>query len=267
MILLLRHRLPGWPAFVQLHLVLVALLVSLVLAARRFPAAHAWYPLMMPLVTFPEVAHLNHLFVDAWQDHRLLAFEAWVFPEPPTVWLRRFASPLVTEILQAGYLSYFVLLLIVAGVLRRRADQGQFHGVIAASVLSYLLCYGVFVLVPMEGPVHTLRHLNSIPITGGPFHAAVTFVQRAGVHGNAFPSAHVAGAMPPLLFAWRYAPRLAAWLTPFVVLLCIGAVYDWYHYASDVMAGILVGTAASWLVMAIQRRPAWARRLNLFPAP
>ena len=113
--------------------------------------------------------------------------------------------PLVAELFQVGYLSYFLLLVIVAGVFRRRGREAPFRGVIAASVLAYLFCYVVFLAWPMEGPVHTLRHLAGPPPAGGPFHALVLLVQRAGVHGNAFPSAHVAGALPPLVFAWRYA--------------------------------------------------------------
>lgn len=263
LILLLRHRVPGWPAVLALHLVSTALVLWLVLNARRFPTAHAWYPLAAPILTFEEVAQLNFLFVDGWRDHYLLAFEAWLFPEPPTVWLSHFASPLVTEVLQLGYFSYFLLLMIVGGVLYRRADQAPFFGVMAASVLSYMLCYAVFVTFPAEGPAHTLRHLHTVPLTGGPFHWMVSFIQQAGVHGNAFPAAHVAGPVAALVFAWRYAPRLAAWLTSLAVLLCIAAVYDRYHYASDVFAGIPVGAAAACFVIFAQARPHWARRLNI----
>jgi membrane-associated phospholipid phosphatase len=263
LILLLRHRVPGWPAFLQLHLVFIALVSALVVGARRFPTAHAWYPLVMPVVTFTEVAQLNFLLVDRWRDPYLLAFESRIFPEPPTVWLSRFASPLVTEILEFGYFSYFFILIGVAGVLYRRVDKAPFFGVMAATVLGYMLCYVVFVTFPTEGPAHTLRHLHTVPLPGGPIHGLVMFVQRAGVHGNAFPSAHVAGAVVPLIFAFRYLPRLAVWLTPVFVLLCIGAVYDRYHYASDVIAGIPVGAAAAYFVMFAQARPRWARRLNI----
>jgi membrane-associated phospholipid phosphatase len=266
LILLLRHRVPGWPVFLTTHLVFIALVVLLVLTARRLQFAHAWYPLLMPLLTFQEVAKLNFLLVDHWRDEHLLTLEAWLFRDPPTVWLGRFASPLVTEILELGYVSYFFLLILVAGMLYRRGDKAPFFGVMAATVLGYMLCYIVFITFPTEGPAHTLRHLHTVPLTGGPFHAIVTFVQNAGVHGNAFPSAHVAGAVVPLLFAWRYAPALAAWMTPLVLLLCVGAVRDRYHYASDIVGGILVGAAAACVVMAAQARPAWARRLNILPA-
>ncbi len=249
LIVLLRHRVPGWPALLALHLAFIAAVSALVLGARRFPGAHAWYPLAMPLFTFPEVARLNFLLVDGWRDAYLLAFEARLFPQPPTVWMGTFSSPLTSEILQIGYLSYFVTLILVAATLYRRLDKRPFFGVMAASVLGYMICYVIFVTFPTEGPAHTLRHLHTVPLPDGPFRSLVTFAQRAGVHGNAFPSAHVVGAVAPLVFAWRYAPRLAIWLTPLVILLCVGAVYDRYHYVSDVVAGIPIGAAAAWFVM------------------
>ncbi|MBA3231451.1 MAG: phosphatase PAP2 family protein [Acidobacteria bacterium] len=238
LILVLRHRVPGWDVLLPLHGAMLVLLAALVLNARRLPTAHAWYPLAMPLLLFHEVAHLSFLFANDWRDHYVLAFEAWLFPEPPTVWLGRHATLLATEVLQIGYLSYYGMLVVVATVLYRRNDPAPFAGVMAGTVLAYMLCYAIFIAFPTEGPAHTLRHLHTEPLPGGPLYGAVRFLQQGGVHGNAFPSAHVAGAMVPLLFAWRYAPRLAAWLAPLILLMCGAAVYDRYHNAVDVMAGI-----------------------------
>ena len=263
LVVLQRHRIPDWPAFLALHVAGLCVVAGGVQASRRLPWLHAWYPVLMPLATFPEIARLNLMFADAWRDAPLLAAEAWLFPEPPTFWLRRIVPPLVAELLQIGYLSYFLLLVIVAGVLWHRGQDAPFRGVIAASVLAYMLCYVVFLAAPMEGPVHTLRHLTGPPPFDGPFHALVRLVQRAGVHGNAFPSAHVAGALPPLIFAWRHLPRLGAVVTLLVALMGLGAVYDGYHYASDVVAGVAVGAAAAAIVVAVQRSPEWARRLHL----
>lgn len=249
LIVVQRHRVAGWPAFLVLHLVGIAGIVMLAARSRRWPTAHAWYPLAMPILLFEEVAALNFLLVDGWRDHVILAFEAWLFDVPPTVWLGQWASPALSEVLAIGYFSYFLILIVVAAVLDRRAERGPFFGVMAASVLSYLVCYAVFIAFPTEGPARTLRHLHTTALSGGPFWSLVSFIQaNAGVHGNAFPSAHAAGAVAALVFAWRYTPKLAAWLTPPVVLMCIGAVYLRYHYASDVMAGILVGVGAAWIV-------------------
>ena len=261
-IVLLRHRVPGWTAYVMLHAIVIALIAALVYFSRRLPAAHAWYPLLLPIIAFPEAAQLHDLFVDQWRDSYILALEGAVFSEPPTVWLPRIQSPLFSEILQTGYLSYFLFLPVVAAILYRRPDKAPFFGVMAATVLGYLTCYVVFLTFPTEGPAHTLRQVHTQPLPGGPLHSAVLFLQKAGTHGNAFPSAHAVGAVVPVIFAWRHVRTLVPWLLPLLVLMCVGAVYDRYHYASDMIGGVLIGVAAAAFIMAMQSHPRWARVLN-----
>ena len=256
-IVVLWHRVPGWEAYVTLHALLVALILTLASWSRRLPHAHAWYPLLLPIIAFPEAAQLRDLFVDEWRDGFLLAIEAAVFSEPPTVWLGRFTSTLVSEVLQAGYLSYFLFLPIVAAVLYPRADKTPFFDVMAATTLGYLTCYVIFLTFPTEGPAHTLRHLHTQPLPDGPLRSAVMFVQRAGTHGNAFPSAHVVGAVVPVIFAWRHVPKLVPWLLPLLALMGVGAVYDRYHYASDIIAGAVIGVTCAVFVVIVQPNQGW----------
>lgn len=224
---------------------------------------HDWYPMAMFIVCFEEVSRLSFALRDGWQDHYLLALESRIFATPPTVWLGEHGSILITEIVEIGYFSYFLLLIIVGGSVYRSADRRPFRQVMDGTVLAYMFCYAVFILFPTEGPAHTLEALHGTPIPGGgPFHWMVKLIQRnAGVHGNAFPSAHVAGGAVALFFAWRYVPGVARFLTPLVILLCVGAVYDRYHYVSDVVAGLAVGAGAA-LVVSSQWFADWDRSLG-----
>lgn len=248
------QRVPAWRVLLLLNLGCLLTIEFLVRFAGRAPLwrfLHEWYPLAMPIVTFEEVSRLSFILRSGWQDGYVLDWEARLFSVPPTVWLGRHGSPGITEVLEIGYFSYFVLLMIVAGTFYVRCDRQAFREVMDATVLSYLFCYVIFLLFPTEGPAYTLAAWHAVPLPGaGPFHWAVQFIQRhAGVHGNAFPSAHVAGGMVALIFAWRYAPKLAIALTPLVILLCLGAVYDRYHYVSDVVAGVVFGALASLLIL------------------
>jgi undecaprenyl-diphosphatase len=71
----------------------------------------------------------------------------------------------------------------------------------------------------------------------------------AGVHGNAFPSAHIMLAFVVVLFTYRYLPRAAPWVLAPVLLMCPGAVYDGYHYTSDVVAGAAMGIVIGWVAV------------------
>jgi membrane-associated phospholipid phosphatase len=244
-IALQREHVAGWPYFLLLHGVCLAMIGGLVRGSTRWPVLHDWYPILIALVLFEEVALLNHMFVDDWQDRHILAFESTVFPDPPTVWLSRFASPVVTEVLAMGYFSYYLMLPGVALVLYRRRAMAAFSDLMAAGVLAYLICYVIFVAFPNEGPSHTLRELHTNTFSGGPFWSMVALIQATGgVHGNAFPSAHAAGAVVALAYAWRHVRPLAVWMLMLVILMCVGAVYLRYHYASDMVAGVLVGVIA-----------------------
>ena len=248
-IILRRDHVAGWPSFIALHATVVALIAASVWWQRRWPHAHAWYPLVIPLVAFPEAALLHDVLVAEWRDRYLLAFEAAVFREPPTVWLGGFSSIAFSEIVQVGYLSYFLFLPVVAVILYSRQDKRPFYTLMAATILGYVICYVTFLVFPTEGPAHTLRHLHTAPLPAGPLYSIVLFIQQAGTHGNAFPSAHVVGAVVPVIFAWRYVPKLAPWLLPLLILMCIGAVYDRYHYASDMVGGLIIGAAAAWFML------------------
>jgi membrane-associated phospholipid phosphatase len=258
-VVLRRDRVEAWGWVLLLHAVVIAAIVVLRRRRDRWPHAHAWYPLLVPLIAFQEAAFLSTLFADGWQDHHILALEARLFDVPPTVWLGQFRSQSLSEMLQFGYLSYFLFLPLIGFVLYRRADQAPFFGVMAATMLAYIACYAVFLVFPTEGPAHTLRHLHPLPPPEGPLASLVQFIQRAGTHGNAFPSAHVAGAIVPAIFATRYAIRYAPLLFALMILLCVGAVYDRYHYVSDIAGGLVIGVAAAWFVLA---RATWRHRRN-----
>jgi membrane-associated phospholipid phosphatase len=243
----------GWPNYLIFHILAIWVIVLLALMSPRSSTIrflHDWYALALFVATFEETSRLSFLVVNGWRDAYLLRFEAWLFPAPPTVWLNQFASRGFTELVEIGYFSYFLLLMIVGGAVYRRPRQREFRQVMTASVLAYLSCYVFFILFPTEGPAYTLAPLHTVPLHGGPFHWAVLMIQsHAGVHGNAFPSSHVAAGVVALVFAWKYVRKLGVVLTPLVILLGIGAVYDRYHYASDVIAGAALGLLVSAIVL------------------
>ena len=248
-IILRRDRVESWPSLLILHAVLIAIILVLARQRDRWPHAHAWYPLLLPLIAFPEAALLHDLFVDEWRDRYILEFEARLFDVPPTVWLGQWQRQSFSEMVQFGYLSYFFFLPLIGVVLYQRPDKTPFFGVMAATMLAYVVCYGIYLIFPTEGPAHTLTHMHTTPIPNGPLASLVQLLQRAGTHGNAFPSAHVAGAIVPAMFAAQYAIRYAPLLFASLLLMCVGAVYDRYHYASDIAAGLLIGGACALLMI------------------
>jgi membrane-associated phospholipid phosphatase len=269
LIYIFRANLPGWPQFLVLHFFGIAAVFLLLFAGiiwRPVKVLRDWYALLFFIVGFEEVARLSHLIVPAWQDRYLLALESKVFPVPPTAWFANFASTPLTELMQVGYFTFYVVFFLVGAPLYAK-HRAAFHWMIATLVLGYLLCFTIYIGFPTEGPARTLAHLHPQPLRGYVFHWMVTFIQdQGGVHGNAFPSAHVAAGTVCALFAGRFLPRVARWLTPLIVLLGFGAVYDRYHYVSDVIGGIIIAFLAWRIMRVIEERPRLAMALRL-PSP
>jgi membrane-associated phospholipid phosphatase len=263
------ERVPRPAAYAALHLGATAFILVLAAGSRRWRAVrflHYWYPLLMFIAIFEEVAQLSLLFVSEWQDIHIIEIEAFFFSIPPTVYMGSWASWWFTELMEIGYFSFYVLFLVVGGKLYTWDDKRPFWELTASTVLMYWFCYAFYLGFPTEGPRHTMAHLHTVELTGGPFHWFVELIQSgAGVHGNAFPSAHVGSGVIALVIAWNYLPRLGAWLTPFVILLCAGSVYDRYHYLSDVFGGILVALAAWIIVLLLMANPRLCRALNMIP--
>lgn len=200
-----------------------------------------WYPIFLFGIFFEEIGLIVHAFHPGWFDHWLINLEYRVFGVHPTVWIEQYSSYWTTELLQLAYTSYLVLTLLLALYFASRRQEAPQKILVVSTCVAYYLGYVIFVLFPIESPYHTLRALQQVELAGGPFTAAIEWIERYGrVHGGAFPSAHVSGSVVALICSWRYARRIGYALFPLVTLICIATVYGRYHYVADVLAGILM---------------------------
>lgn len=228
-------------------------LVILLLAANRSQSAalrfvHDWYPLAMFIFTFEEVARFSLVLVPRWEDFRLIPFEQHLGSGLPNLWSMQYASRALSEFMDLGYFSYYPLFPVTAGVLYARKDKQPFRDLVLASVLMYLISFTVYLLFPTEGPRHALPGFHAPP-PGWFFSFLVHMIQgSAGVHGNALPSSHVALSVLCGWASYKNAKRLFPYVAASTCLISAGAVYDGYHYASDVLAGLFIALISAALV-------------------
>lgn len=202
-----------------------------------------WYPHLFFLFCFEEMAKLVHLFSPGWQDAQLMAFDRWLTGVNPSLWLERFAHPALNEFMQFAYFTYFVYLLILGGVLYYRRDWKSYWSVMTYSAVGYVLGYVIAIFFPVQSPWFTMAGMWHGELVGGPFTAMINLIEKCGrVHGAAFPSQHVAGAMAALWGAWRHRRWLFWVFLPFVLCMCVSTVYVRNHYVADVCGGIVTGT-------------------------
>jgi len=253
-----RDRITHWKAILLIHCGLIAFVTLLANCRARGPRVlrflSHWYPLALFGFFFEEIGHLIHSVHPGWFDASLIAMDHALFGAHPTVWLEQFSGYWMNEYMQLAYTFYLPLLPLFGAYLWLRGRREGFDTYIVSMCTAYYLCYVIFLFFPIEGPHHTLAHLQRVELTGGPFTAIIGLVEKHGrVHGGAFPSTHVAGAVVVLISAYRFARRLGYALTPVVISICVSTVYGRYHYAVDVLAGTVMAVIGCWLGAKLRR--------------
>jgi len=212
-----------------------------------------WYPHLFFLFCFEELSRLVHLANPGWEDAKLIAFDCWLTGVNPSLWLERFAHPALNEFMQFSYFTYFLFLLILGAILYYQRDFQSYWAVMTYSVIGYGFGYIIAMLFPVQSPWFTLAGQWHEELAGGPFTALINLIEKCGrVHGAAFPSQHVAGAMAALWGAWRHRRWLFWIFLPFVACMCVSTVYVRNHYVADVLGGLVTGTlgylAGRWVM-------------------
>lgn len=203
----------------------------------------------------------------------------------PSVLLDRLASPALTEYLQVVYSSYYVLPVVLFVALFRAGERRALERSLLGVVLSLLISYIGYFLVPATGPNVNLHGLYPWPsydqeLASGastlpglalaePIRRAIYRVEL--IKHDCFPSAHTAMSLVVLLLARQFhRPTYLLLLVP-VGSLIFSTVYLRYHYLVDVMAGVAVAAAslaaAPWIEAAFWRSLDPRRRRRLEEKP
>jgi len=245
-----RHaHLPVWPAYVLWNVSAMMLILVLARQSRKgvgWQFAHDWLPVLFFITVFEEVSFLSLSLRSNWQNEHVIAFEALIFGAVPIRWMHQHAKPWIVGYLEFGYFAFYPLYPVVGGLFWAWQEQPRFRGgfrnLTDTLSVGYAACYTAFLLFPTQSPANRMGVQQVNSAHGGVFQPLVRTIQNhAGVHGNAFPSAHIMLAFVVLVFVYGYLRRIGPWLLFPILLMCAGAVYDGYHYASDVIAGAALG--------------------------
>jgi membrane-associated phospholipid phosphatase len=167
----------------------------------------------------------------------------------PNLWL--------SELLHAGYMSFYLALSIPPLLLYVQGDRRAFEETTLALVVTWVVCCALFAVFPVQGPRFLWTSPPAIP--EGPFRRLSMFILANGsARGTAFPSLHMAASLSQTVMAWRWQRGWVRYaMTASTVLVPIGAVYAGYHYAIDMIAGTLLGAVTTAAVVVFSRlRPA-----------
>lgn len=222
---------------------------------------HDWYPVPMIFLMFKEVyVVIQTAGMSDWDD-LLIAADHLIFGVHPTQWLQQFSFPLLTELLQVAYASYYFIMLAVGVEVFVRQGREQFTYVLFLIVYGFFLSYIGYIFFPAVGPRFTLHDFHSIdtelpglflttPIRD--FLNAGESIPRGAVQAlalaqrDAFPSGHTEMTLISLYLAHRYHLRARYVLYVFGTLLIISTVYLRYHYVIDLVGGLVFMVFTVW---------------------
>ena len=226
---------------------------------------------------YPETFEFNRILPNL--DHHFAAFEQQLFGcQPALLFSERFPSPVVSELLTMGYVSYYPMM----AILLLYYFFHQYEHSLKASFLvigSFFVFYVIFIFLPVSGPQYYYMavgpdqiaqgifpnignyfetHTEGLPVPGwkdGIFYKLLIFAHEVGERPTAaFPSSHVGATIVFLILAWNSKNRKLFWsFVPFAVLMFFATFYLQAHYTIDAIAGIFAGTAIYFLLLGLYK--------------
>ncbi len=200
------------------------------------------FPVIVVFLIFDSLGGLISYINPKTYDHLLIRLDYMLFGGYPTIAFENFASPIMTEILQLAYSSYYFLPIILGIVLKRKGRETAFNKSLFLVILCFYLSYVGYILVPAIGPRYTMNHLQGTELEGILVRGFIDRTLNAieGIKRDAFPSGHTAITLVVLYLAYRFERQLFWIYLPIVFALIISTVYLRYHYAVDVIGGVLL---------------------------
>lgn len=197
--------------------------------------------LVFALMTFlyKETAMLNTLIFPK-IDEFLSNLDQNIFNSQPSIeFSKHFNSLFFSELFYFGYFCYYLLPLVVFGVLYKFSPQKiEEFGFIL--ITSFLLYYFIFIIIPAEGPQFYFTFPDNYIEAQGIFGNMVKLIQKNGEAPTAaFPSSHVGISWIVIFWLYQNFRKSVKYFLPFVILLMFSTVYIKAHYFVDVVAGFI----------------------------
>lgn len=259
-------RVPLWKELALINVVAILAIFSIARLAetrktKLLIGIHRWYCYLFVLFVFKEIYQMVHRIHPTDYDQLFIAIDHWMFGVNPTQWLYRFSTPLITEILQTAYFSYYLIFILVGVEIYRRYPINKFDRAAFLIVYGFYLSYLGYFLLPAVGPRFTLHNFAEIdhdlpglfltPIFRTIINAGesipagspnpIQFVQR-----DVFPSGHTQLTLVCTYLAFHYKLRSRWFVAGLASLLIIGTVYLRYHYVIDLVAGAAFFLLTIW---------------------
>jgi membrane-associated phospholipid phosphatase len=248
--LLFKSLIPLWRSQLLFYAMLFGLLMTLKLSSDRKGSRgiggllNEFSPIAFIIFIYQSLGNMiQYLQPDV--DPYLIGIDLFLFGVHPTVWMERWITSWLTDILSLAYISYYFLPVLLAVTLYLKGRKEEFGQVMFILTFGYYLSFIGYILFPAIGPRFTQAHLYTVPLEGSFFSDFVRDLLNSIEHNkrDCMPSGHTQIALMVLFLARRYEKTIFYLFLPIVSGLILSTVYLRYHYVIDLMAGAALAIA------------------------
>ncbi|OGW58157.1 MAG: hypothetical protein A2Z09_01295 [Nitrospirae bacterium RBG_16_43_8] len=204
------------------------------------------FPIICVIILFDSLEWVVHYVNPKDIDPLLVRLDYMIFGNHPTVMLEAVMNPLLTDMLQTVYATYYFLPVVLGITLLRNNQRKEFDRSLFLILFCFYLSYLGYIIWPALGPRFALDHLQTQRLEGffiaEPIQNLLNRLE--GIKRDAFPSGHTGVALTVLYLAFRHKKTIFRIYLPVVILLLFSTVYCRYHYVVDVIAGVILAAAA-----------------------
>ncbi len=255
--LIFHSQINQWILLVSLNVLLILFVLFLAYKSEQTKSKiweniHFYYVVPLIFLTFKEIYVLLESIHTHDYDQLLILADRFIFGTDPTVILYKIANPVLTEILQIAYATFFFLPVILGVEFQFRHKMVEFKFIIFSIVFGFFLSYVGYFFLPAVGPRFTLHDFNSLNIelpglfltnflreivnTGESIPKgaidAIKYVQR-----DVFPSGHTQMTLIVMYLAVKLKSSNKIFFLIDGSLLIFATVYLRYHYFIDLIGG------------------------------
>lgn len=261
--LALRIRIPLWWLIISANAAASMVLIALAYASQRTGSTvlrwiHDWSAFVLVLFTYKQL----YFIIGPIHDYRdydplFMSLDRLIFRVNPTQWIGGFANPLLTELLQIAYSSFYVLFIAVGLDLYRQKDHFNFNYFRFTVVYGFFISYLGYFALPAVGPRFTLHDFSKIDselpglFVAEPLRWFVNYFESikpgmsnsvaiANAQRDVFPSGHTMLTLMTIISAYRYRLEVRQYVLWVGIMLIVATVYMRYHYAVDLLAGAIL---------------------------
>jgi len=201
---------------------------------------YMWLPMFYLPFVFNSLGQIIPYINPQILDSKLISIDRAIFGTDVTIWMQRITTPVLTEILQWIYMSYFFLPMVLMFILYKNKEFTNFKKLVLTLLLGFYSSYIGYFFIPAMGPRFTIKH--TIPLEGifiGDI--LYNFLDKIEkIKFDVFPSAHTSIALIVLYCSYIYKRKIFLFFLPVVIGIIFSTVYLRYHYVIDVIAGFIV---------------------------